>query len=269
MNEILIPFLVCHYTPEKVRREYIEREWQKHPDRSRFNLQFIAEHDKEQPHVASSYRYDEKLYREMIAPIKNLQVGYWLGLNFFPTASFSSCVEWHKSKNTTLDQDFQTYPWLKPGPLSPGEVSLVWKHREAWTRIAESDAEYAIVAEDDIIFSQTSLAYLVDLLKNLPPNVEYADIGGGVGWFVPRIGNTCRRKYFYEIVPPKTRATCAAILKQSFVRSLVDLSLPICLSSDWMLNHAFTKLNTKVYWVEPTVFGHGSMMKRYDSLITK
>jgi GR25 family glycosyltransferase involved in LPS biosynthesis len=152
MNEKPIPFLVCHYTPEKVRREYIEREWQKQPERARFNLQFIAEHDKEEPHVASTYCYDEKLYRKMITPIKDLQVGYWLGLNVFSTATFNSCVEWHKSKNTTLDQDLQTYPWLNAGPLSPGEVSLIWKHRTAWAQIADSDAEYAIVAEDDIFF---------------------------------------------------------------------------------------------------------------------
>jgi hypothetical protein len=61
------------------------------------------------------------------------------------------------------------------------------------------------------------LTYLPDLLDGFPPNAEYADIGGGVGWFVPRIGNKCVNQYFFEIAPPKTRSTCAAILKRPFV----------------------------------------------------
>jgi hypothetical protein len=138
-----IPIFVCHYTPEKVRRNYIEREYQSQPEKAQFSLQFITEHDREEPHVRSSYDYDDNLYREMIGPIKDLQIGYWLGLSIYRTLPFRSCVEWHRSKNTNLDQDFSQYPWLKEGPLSPGDVSLIWKHREAWARIAGGNADYA------------------------------------------------------------------------------------------------------------------------------
>src|SRR5262249_7124877 len=98
MGKAPIPFLVCHYTPESVRRDYIEREWQKQAARAHFALQFITEHDREELHVRSSYFYDENLYRQMIEPIKDLQIGYWLGLYFYQATPFRRCVDWHKSQ---------------------------------------------------------------------------------------------------------------------------------------------------------------------------
>jgi hypothetical protein len=102
-------------------------------------------------------------------------------------------------------------------------------------------------------------------MNNLPGDVEYADIAGGVG-FKPRIGNKRINNYFYEVLPPKTRTTCAAILTKTFAQRLTKLNAPICLGIDWMLNWAFMKLNAKVHWVEPTVFGHGSQMNIYPSI---
>jgi hypothetical protein len=265
MNNTPIPFFICHYRPEKVRRNYIEHEWSKQPERIQFVLQFITEHDKEEPHVQSSYAYDENLYREMIEPIKDLQVGYWLGLRIYQTTPFKSCVDWYKFQNTNLDQDFARYPWLKEGPLSAGDVSLIWKHREAWTRIANGKPDFAILAEDEFIFAPQSLKFLVHLMQILPKDAEYVDVAGGAG-FRPRIGNKCIHNYFYEIVPPKTRTTCTAILSKTLAQRLIDLNPRACLGIDWMLNWAFMHLNTKVYWVEPTVFGHGSQMNVYASI---
>lgn len=263
MSEEIIPFLVTHYTPARARREYIEREWKSCSGRERFEIEFVTAHDREQPSVRAAYAYDEDVYREIIRSIKDLQIGYWIALGN-PEASFRGCVEWWKTKQTNLDEDLRSFPWLRDIP-SPGDVSLILKHREAWKRLAESTANYGIIAEDDIIFNRSSLSDLLELINALPQGAEYIDIAGGAGFF-PRTDNKLVNKQFYEIDPPKTRTTCAAILTRSFARKLIDLNAPICLGIDWMLNWVFKKLSTKVYWVEPTVFGHGSMMKIYGSL---
>jgi hypothetical protein len=265
---------MTHSSREKKRREYIEREYRNQAERSNFALQFITEHDKEETHVQSSYSYDEKLYREMIAPIKDLQIGYWLGLYFYQQAPYQQLVEWHKSQKASLDDDFVRYPWLKEDPLSPASVSLIWKHREAWKRIADDNANCAVIAEDDIIFAPQSLRYLSHLMEIAPADFEYIDIAGGgdvlgkTGYigFKPRANNNRVNKYFFEIIPPKTRTTCGAILSKGFAQKLLELDPPICLGIDWTLNWAFNKLSGKVYWVEPTVFGHGSQMYAYSSL---
>jgi hypothetical protein len=148
-----IPFFVCHYAPEKARKSYIEGAWRDQQEQTRFCLEFITQHDREELGVANSYVYDEQIYRQMINPIRNLLIGYWWARDFAPLLSFNKCVELIQSRSTSLDQDFATFPWLRPKPLSLGEVSLFLKHREAWMGIAKSDSEYGIVAEDDIIFS--------------------------------------------------------------------------------------------------------------------
>jgi Glycosyltransferase family 25 (LPS biosynthesis protein) len=259
-----IPFFVLNYTPFLERRAYIEREWKRQLEQNRFEIRFVNQHDREMSHVRESYTYDEKKWREMILPIKDLQIGYWLGLFAYRATPFHICVEWQRSQHTSLDQDFKKIPWFRPKGLSPGDVSIFWKHREAWTQIASSDFEYAVVAEDDIIFVPQSLKYLVHLLQKLPRDAEYVDIAGGAG-FMPRAGNKCVNDYFFEIFPPKARTCCAYILSRSFARRVIEINPPICLPIDITLNWAFTKLNTRVHWVQPTVFGHGSELNVYPS----
>src|SRR5262249_13193943 len=235
-----IPFFICHYSPETARRSYIEREHLKQAEHTQFPLQFITDHDKEERHVQSSYIYDEKLYRTMIESIKDLQIGYCLALHCYPNAPYQQIVEWYKSQNTNLDQDFTRCAWLNEGPLSPGDVSLIWKHREGWARIADGQSDYAVLAEDDIIFAPHSLKYLIQLMENAPRDFENIDIAGGGGrtntggyiGFKPRNGNKRVNNNFYEIIPPKTRTTCAAILSKTFARRLVELNPPICLGID-------------------------------------
>ena len=259
-----IPFLILHYKPAMERRTYIENEWNKQSSRNSFVIQFITQHDREEPHVEASYVYDEQKYRKAVGDIKDIQVGYWLALHRHKESSFSSCVDLHKSKGTSLDQDFNEYSWLQEGLLSPGDVSLILKHREAWKSIADGDADWAIIVEDDIIFNPHSLSYLIRLIDDLPSNAEYIDIAAGQG-FRPRIDNKCINDHFFEVDPPKTRTTCAAIISRSLARRLIDLKPPICLGIDWMLNWAFKQLGTKVCWVEPTVFAHGSQLNVYTS----
>jgi Tfp pilus assembly protein PilF/GR25 family glycosyltransferase involved in LPS biosynthesis len=259
-----IPFLVLHYKPAMERRTYIENEWNKQSGRNNFDIEFVTQHDRDEPHVEASYTYDERKYRESVTDIKDIQVGYWLALHHHRELSFSSCVDLHKSKRTSLDQDFDDYLWLNEGPLSPGDVSLILKHREAWKNIAEGASDWAIIAEDDIIFYPQSLSYLSHLVSDPPKNADYIDIAAGQG-FRPRIGNRCINDHFFEMDPPKTRTTCAAIVSRLFAQRLIGLNSPICLGIDWMLNWAFGQLGAKVYWVEPTAFAHGSQINVYPS----
>jgi hypothetical protein len=252
-----------HYTPERKRRANIESAWNACFGRERFHLTFVTAHDREQPSVRAAYVYDKALYRQMIQSIKDLLIGYAIARTD-ANASYKKCVEAWRAKNTTLDQDLQAFPWLWETP-SPGDVSLILKHREAWARLTGGDAQHAVIAEDDIILNPASLSYLLQLMEHLPDGAEYVDIAGGLE-FYPRADNRLFDRNFYEIDPPKTRTTCAAIVSRSFARRLIALDPPICFGIDWMLNWAFGQLGTKVYWAEPTVFGHGSQMRVYSSL---
>jgi GR25 family glycosyltransferase involved in LPS biosynthesis len=181
-----------------------------------------------------------------------------------PGVPWSDSVAIQKRAGRNLDQDIETWPWLRPYALPAATVCVSLTHRLAWRKIVQSGAEWALIAEDDIIFREGSLAYLTHLMKRLPDDAEYIDIAGGCN-LLPRSDNRRVNEFFFAIDPPRDRTVYAALMRRSFAQRLLDLALPICLPIDWELTLAFSKLGTKVYWVEPTVFGHGSDMNFYPS----
>ena len=259
-----IPFYVIHYTRMPARRKYIETAAAASRAKQFFDFHYVEEFDREDLAVESLYQFDESAYRRIVGPIKNILIGYVIGLFHLKTLPFHECVSAQARRKTTLDEDFAKWRWLRPHALKPNEVSCLRKHRAAWEQIAQSSSEWCVLAEDDIIFRQNSLEYLIHLIEKAPQDAEYIDIAGGCG-LVPRIGNAVVNGQFYRIDPPRDRTTCCSLLRRSFAQRLLDLDLPYCVPTDWTLTHAFTALDTKVYWVEPVVFGHGSEMKVYES----
>jgi hypothetical protein len=103
------------------------------------------------------------------------------------------------------------------------------------------------------------------LLDDLPRNFDYIDIAGGCG-MLPRANNAPVNDNFYRIDPPSTRTACCAILARKFATRITSPSPPKCvLPVDWALNVFFSRFAAQVYWVEPTVFDHGSETKAYQS----
>jgi hypothetical protein len=253
-------FYVLHYRGNVERRRYLDHAF------SIAGLQqtYILDFDREEFDLGSFYRPDEKLFIEMIKPIWPLLLGYVVGLERGDIAQWKDCVAEIKRSGLTLDQALSLNPWLRPSLLTPASVSIFLKHQEAWRRLAAGDAPFAILAEDDIVFRQRSGEYLSRLLQILPSDFDFIDIAGGCNLF-PRAANECVNDFFFRIDPPRDRTACCAIVSRKFARKLVDLKLPICLPIDWTLTYAFARTKAHVYWVEPTPFGHGSMMGIYAS----
>ncbi|HZT51588.1 MAG TPA: hypothetical protein VFA22_06635 [Stellaceae bacterium] len=253
------PIYIPHYRGNGERRAYLEAAFAGSPLRPRF----ITAFDREDlpPHA---YAYDEADYRRMLAPIKDVLIGYAVGLFEAPLTPWAECVRQSRAAQRTLDEEFARLPWLRPRALAAAEVSLALKHREAWRKVAEGVSDWAIIAEDDILLSADSLRHLAAVTKRLPADFDYVDIAGGCN-LVPRAGDQQVNEYFFRIDPPRDRTTCCAIMRKAFARRLVRLGLPIVLPVDWTLTHAMGLLDAKVYWVKPLVFGHGSEMRVYAS----
>jgi GR25 family glycosyltransferase involved in LPS biosynthesis len=253
-----LPIFVVHYKGHAERRAYLTANFRQWPTRPKYLDRFDRS-----SLPPNAYKFDDALFRQMIEPIKDVMIGYVVGL-LNPRASWSDAVASQKRAARSLEQEFEAWPWLRPQALSPAAVCVSLTHRLAWRKIVQSRAEWAMVAEDDIIFREGSLAYLTHLMRQLPEDAEYIDIAGGCK-LAPRSDNRRVNDHFFAIDPPRDRTVCAALIRRSFAQQLLDLELPICLPIDWELTVAFSKLGTKVYWVEPTVFGHGSDMNLYPS----
>jgi GR25 family glycosyltransferase involved in LPS biosynthesis len=259
------PFLIPHYKGNAERRRYLETQF------SQFALPkpiFITDFDSQDFSKRDFYTYDEAQFRRMIGPIKDFLIANVIGLFNLPNASWAYCYEVQKRRNLTLDQEFASHKWLEPLALTESAVSLFLKHRVAWAKIADGESEYAIIAEDDIIFFPHSVEYLTGLVARLPNDFDYIDLVGGCN-LLPREGNKAINDFFFEIVPPQSRTTCCALLSRSFACRLLSLDLPICLPIDWSLTFAFNVTGAQVYWLHPPVFGHGSEMNIYKSSIER
>jgi hypothetical protein len=253
------PFLVLHYKQNLERKTYLERALAGYVAPS-----FIEALDHGEFALDDVYRFDPALFTQQILSIKEVMIAGALKQGRLKDWPWAESVRLVRSLELTPERTFADHPWLKPQPLSGGEVSLILKHRLAWERIAQGDSDYAIVSEDDVILFDHSIAYLSQILASLPPDFDYVDLAGGVGLFATR-NDPCVNRHFYKIDPPRDRTSCCAIVRKSFVERVLRTEPQIVLGSDWMLTYLFNLLNANVYWAEPLVFGHGSQMQVYRS----
>jgi hypothetical protein len=109
---------------------------------------------------------------------------------------------------------------------------LFLKHRAACGKIATGEAEWGIVAKDDIVFRPLSEFYSRQLLTKLPSNFDYIDIAGGCG-MLPRANNSSVNNnfYFYRIDSPSTRIACRAFIARRFATLYRSRWSPVTASS--------------------------------------
>jgi hypothetical protein len=253
------PFYILHYKKNLDRKAYLGRALA-----GRIAPIYIEAMDQGEFPLEDVYRFDAGLFTEQIKSIKDCMIAGTLKQGRLKDWAWADCVRLVANLNLTPEQTFRDHPWLKPQPLTPGEVSLILKHKLAWQYIASGESGYAIVAEDDLVLFDHSLSYLSRILASLPGDFDYIDLAGGAGLF-PGRGDRVVNRFFCEIAPPRDRTSCCAILSKSFVRKLLQADQQIVLGFDWMLTYLFNLTAAKVYWAEPLVFGHGSQMQVYRS----
>jgi hypothetical protein len=227
--------------------------------------QFILDFDQEEIDINDVYRFGRASYDLMVDPIRNLLISNFLCMTKYTHAAGSECYQAVKRLALTRDHAYAQCPWLQQRPLDRAALSVFLKHRAAWEKIAKGEVEWGIVAEDDIVFRPHSQAYLRELLANLPSDFDYIDIAGGCG-MLPRANIAPVNGSFYRIDPPSTRTACCAIIARKFAARLITPAPPDCvLPIDWALNAFFVRFAAEIYWIEPTVFEHGSEINAYRS----
>jgi hypothetical protein len=253
------PFYILHYKKNEDRRLYLEN-----CCAGQLQPVFIEDFDREDIDLDEYYRFDEDLYAEQVFSIKDQLIAGTLQQGKWKDCLWADKVRSVQGETILPAETWRQNPWMRPYPLSGPDISLILKHKLTWSLIAEGSADYAIIAEDDIVLFDHSLEYVARLLSTLPKNFDYVDIAGGVGLH-PVPGDPVVNGNFYAIKPPRDRTTCCAIISRDFVRRLLVENLEIVMPIDWMLTYLFQLTQANVYWVEPVAFGHGSQMNIYAS----
>ena len=158
------------------------------------------------------------------------------------------------------------YPTDKTPPreLLKTEVSVAVKHYECFKRIAESNHEYAVIFEDDVVFNDSFIKDYPRYMSQTPH--EWDAIFFGNGSFL-RINNATKDKLAYMLKFPTTRCLDSYIIKKSACEKILEDLKPITLPIDFELSYSFIKNNLKVCWWEPSLTNQGSQIRLYKSSI--
>jgi hypothetical protein len=163
------------------------------------------------------------------------------------------------------------------------EIFLASKHIRAWEVFLESDADYLLVFEDDIVFKSDSVMRFCDKVipaVKLLERAIYVDLAGGCtkedlrinALEIKRNGDTV---YYAK---PVTNTTCSYLIDKNmaryFVSKLVEQPSLRLIGVDWLTNKLFILMgdgaeNCSCIHFNPTIFDHGSVTGSYLSSIRK
>jgi hypothetical protein len=160
------------------------------------------------------------------------------------------------------------------------EIILTDKHIRAWDQFLETGADWLLLMEDDVVFTDESLPTLLGLFEQFysVSTPTYVDLGGGFSISALGIGDLIEkidgRMFFFK--RPVTNTTCcylmnstlARILKRKVTENPSYRQLP----ADWLLSRCFIDLSNDQVAVRclhfyPPAMIHGSIHGFYTSTL--
>ena len=167
--------------------------------------------------------------------------------------------------------------WFRKSTI---ETIVTSKHIRAWDVCLETDSDYLIVFEDDVIFKKDSISRIRELLKSISEldknNLVYVDLAGGVQRqdLMLRKLQSSQDNYYRYYCLPVTNTACCYFVNRKVIESFHEI---ICLKPglrflpiDWMINKLFIMMsNLGLNWfcahADPSVFSHGTFSGEYVS----
>jgi len=221
-----IPSYVVHYKPNVERRKILEAI---HNKEQLTNVTWITDFDK------------EEISYEMY------------------TKSFQADHLEYQRRGQDPNEFFPHYP------LQPAMVSLSFKQKEAFRRIAFGDAPYGIMFEDDAIICNNFVERFLGYMQSIPTNWHVAFIGQGGG---KRIQGTHPDTHWYLKGHPADRCADSVVMKKESALQIYSHmeANKICFNPDPELGFWMKVLNMNVYWLEPPIVAQGSQNGMYETV---
>lgn len=148
------------------------------------------------------------------------------------------------------------------------ERSIMAKHIAAYRLIADGEADYALILEDDAIIVKYFMPILksrVEILLDSCTSWDFLFIGSGCNLRVPP-EHLAFGQYWYKMGHPATKCADSYIITKKAAQACLE-ELPYSLPIDWELNYILEKRSMSVYWLEPPLVEQGSQNGTYKSSI--
>lgn len=159
---------------------------------------------------------------------------------------------------------------------------LTSKHIRAWESFIDSDSNFLVIMEDDVIFKDNSADRFRELVLEClfsvstnQKNYIYFDLAGGFDLNKLNLSEFIIKKdQVINLLRPTTNTTCSYLISRDLVEKFLNIiyKKPHLrnIAIDWLINLLFLTLkNEKITCIhfEPSIFIHGSIDGFYESLI--
>ena len=181
-------------------------------------------------------------------------------------AFYEKNAEAHDAKIENLwDPTVHTYR-----ELHEAEISCTLKHFEALHQIAQSEDDYGLILEDDVVFSGEFSNSFDKFLSETPSDWDAIFIGAGCGTGFQNIKLKSSKKIndnCFLVDHPATNCAEAYLIKKEMAANIYESAKPFHLISDWELAYQLFKFKANVYWWYPSLIEHGSKNGMYASTL--
>lgn len=180
-------------------------------------------------------------------------------LNIFATRI--SAVDGRKKNDSEIKSllyplDYE-YRYLFPRLLSKAEIGCFLSHRKCWQELVESDEEWALIMEDDLIISDRAEIYMKDL-SWLPDNIKICQLSTHEpNWKLWIKKETIKLFNTDEIILPldKAHGTQCYVISKDAALSALKYSERLLAPVDDFLFSPYFEMNKLygTYRIQPTV----------------
>lgn len=176
--------------------------------------------------------------------------------------------------------------------LSLSNSSLILKHLEAYKKIVDSNQDFGLIIEDDVVLNDNFSEKYLDYYNQLPENWDILFYGDG--WrnslHVPQrvmdelggnvflkcnqgTGIKERNETGWPVCSGSTRCSDCYIIKNETAKKILNYVEQIKIGkqakierpSDLWMNQLFRNIDLKVYWGEPTISTQGTESGMFKS----
>jgi GR25 family glycosyltransferase involved in LPS biosynthesis len=163
-------------------------------------------------------------------------------------------------------------PKIYERKLNLSEIGCTIAHIWAYKDIIKNKHDYAIVLEDDAVFSDNFIEKFDEIFETIPEDCDIVSLGSCCNL---KIQNTNQEYGIYKKIPFQTRCAFSQLLTSKSCQIFIENSIPFSWPIDWqwLEIQGFTgrppkeKNKLTMYWAEPSLIYQGSEIGTYNSSI--